>query len=60
MESKINKKIEINMVIDIGHDVTLGSMEFLMHQIFDVDYSFFYVSNSIFELHKIRDKNKHK
>ena len=59
MESKINKKIEINMVIDIGHDVTLGSMEFLMHQIFDVDYSFtYFASNVIFELHKTKNENK--
>ena len=61
MESKINKKNEINMIIDIGHDVTLGSMEFFMHQIFNVDYSFtFFASNVIFELHKTKDENKDK
>jgi len=60
MENKINKKNEISMVIDIGHDVTLGSMEFLMHQIFDVDYSFtYFASNVIFELHKNKDKDEY-
>ena len=58
MENKINNKKEINMVIDIGHERTLGSIEYSMHQIFGVDYSIaYFASNVIFELHKNKDEN---
>ena len=60
LENKINKKNKINMVIDIGHERTLGSIEFSMHQIFGVDYSItYFASNAIFELHKNNDKDRY-
>jgi len=61
MENKINKKNEINMVIDVGHERTLGAIEIAMNQIFGVDYIItYFASNVIFELHKIKDENKDK
>ena len=38
IENKIYKKNNLKIVIDIGHDRTLGSIEFFMHQIFNVNY----------------------
>ena len=59
IDNKIYKKSNINIVIDLGHDRTLGSMEFLMHQIFNVNYYFtHFASNVIFELEEINDENK--
>ena len=56
MDDKINNKNKINMVIDFGHDRTIGSIEYFMHQIFGVDYTFCnFASNVFFELH--RNKN---
>ena len=61
MESKINKKNEINMIIGVGHERTLESIEFSKHQIFGVDYSICsFASNAIFELHKNKDENEKK
>ena len=61
MESNINKKNKINMIIDVGHERTIGSIEFAMNQIFGVDYFITnFASNVIFELHKIKDENKDK
>ena len=48
------------MIIDVGHERTLGSIEFSMHQIFGVDYSIsYFASNAIFELHKNEEKNEY-
>ena len=58
-DNKINNKTsKLNMVIDLGHDFTVGPMELFMHETFDVDYSICYFScNVYFELYK-EDNNK--
>lgn len=59
MDNKINEKNEIKMVIDFAHDVTVGSIEILMHQAFNVDYEVCeFACNIFFELHKINGKNE--
>ena len=58
MDDKINNKNKINMVIDFGHDRTIGSIEYFMHQIFGVDYTFCnFASNLFFELHRNKNYN---
>ena len=60
LENKINNRTsKLNMVIDVGHDYTVGPMQVFMHEAFDVDYSVCLFScNIYFELHKDIDNNK--
>ena len=61
MENIINNKTnELKMVIDLGHDVTVGPMQLFMYKAFDVDYTLCAFScNIYFELHnKINNENK--
>ena len=61
MDQKINKQNRINMVIDFGHDITVGSMEMFMHLVFNTDYWVCKFScNLFFELIKIQDFNANK
>ena len=56
-ENKINNKNKINIVIDLGHDITVGSMQNFMHQVFGVEYyNCQFACNLFFELHKDKDK----
>ena len=54
MDKKINdKNYKIKLVLDFGHDVTVGPMQLFMYQAFDVDYTVcFFSCNIFFELHK--------
>ena len=53
MDNKINNKTnELKMVIDFGHDVTVGPMQLFMYKAFDVDYTLCAFScNIYFELY---------
>jgi len=59
-DNKINNKnSKLKMVIDVGHDFTVGPMQLFMHEVFDIKYSVcFFSCNLYFELHKEQDKNK--
>ena len=62
-DNKINNKTnELKMVIDSGHDVTVGPMQLFMYKAFDVDYTVCaFACNIYFELHKkINKENKEK
>ena len=60
MENKINNKSnELKMVIDLGHDATVGPMQVFMHKAFNVDYTVCdFACNVFFELHKERNNKK--
>ena len=60
MENKINNKDnKLKMVIDLGHDFTLGPIELFMHEVFGVKYSTTYFSSNVyFELNKDYNNNK--
>lgn len=59
MENRINNKDKLKMVIDVGHDFTIGPMELFMYETFGIDYTICYFScNLYFELHKVQDNNK--
>ena len=59
-DNKINNKnSKLKMVIDVGHDFTVGPMQLFMHEVFDIQHSVcFFSCNLYFELHKEQDKNK--
>ena len=59
MDKKINdKNYKINMVLDFGHDVTVGPMQLFMYKAFDVDYTICSFScNIYFELYKKLSKD---
>ena len=54
MDNKINNRTsKLNMVIDVGHDITVGPMQLFMHETFNIDFSVCHFScNIYFELHK--------
>ena len=63
MDNKINNITnKLKMVIDLGHDVTVGPMQLFMYKAFDVDYTVCsFACNIFFELHKkINKENKEK
>ena len=59
MDKKIHdENYKIKMVLDFGHDVTVGPMQLFMFQAFDVDYTVCSFScNIFFELHKKLSKD---
>ena len=59
MDKKIHdENNKIKMVLDFGHDVTVGPMQLFMFQAFDVDYTVCSFScNIFFELHKKLSKD---
>ena len=60
MDTKIRRKNEIKMIIDFGHDVTVGSIETFMHEAFGVDYEVCeFACNVFFELHENKDRNEY-
>ena len=54
MDKKINNEnYKMKMVLDFGHDVTVGPMQLFMYQAFNTDYTVCSFScNIFFELHK--------
>jgi hypothetical protein len=54
MENKINNKTNnLKMVIDFGHDVTVGPMQLFMYKAFNIHYTVCaFACNIYFELHK--------
>ena len=60
MDKKINdKNYKINMVLDFGHDVTVGPMQLFMYKAFDVDYTVCsFACNIFFELYRKINKDK--
>ena len=54
MENKINNKTnDLKMVIDFGHDVTVGPMQLFMYKAFNIHYTVCaFACNIYFELHK--------
>ena len=61
MDKKINdENYKMKMVLDFGHDVTVGPMQLFMYQAFNTDYTVCSFScNIFFELHKKEyDDNK--
>ena len=54
IDKKINdKNYKIKMILDFGHDVTVGPMQLFMYQAFNVDYTVCsFGCNIFFELHK--------
>ena len=58
MDNKINNKNKINMIIDLGHDVTVEPMQIFMNKAFNINYTVCnFACNLFFELHK-ETKNK--
>ena len=61
MDNKINNKTKLKMIIDVGHDVTVGPMQLFMHEAFNTNYTAcFFSCNIYFELHKEKDNNEYK
>ena len=60
MDNKINNKNNrLKMVIDVGHDVTVGPMQYFMHEAFGTDYKVCnYACNIYFELYKEEENKK--
>ena len=58
-DNKINNKnSKLKMVIDVGHDFTVGPIQLFIHEVFNTEYSVcFFSCNIYFELHKEQDKN---
>jgi hypothetical protein len=58
MENKINNKTNnLKMVIDFGHDVTVGPMQLFMYKAFNIHYTVCaFACNIFFELHKKLNK----
>lgn len=60
MDTKINRKNKIKMIIDFGHDVTVGSIQTFMHEAFGADYEVCeFACNVFFELHENSGKNEY-
>ena len=61
MDNKINNKTKLKMIIDLGHDVTVGPMQLFMHETFNTNFTTcFFSCNIYFELHKEINNNEYK
>ena len=43
-----NKNSKLKMVIDVGHDFTVGPIQLFMHEVFDIEYLVFFFSCNLY------------